>query len=351
MVPAMASVLAERGHDVTVFTAGADPGRWREGGVETVKLRRLRRRDAKHDANFAHRMLPHLLRGKFDAVHSFGPWDAWASVRAAQLLKGRHRTVYTELGVPLRRWLKNRPERRPHDVVVRGVDYYGCMSWYALDSLHSEFGRDGVLTYGGVDLEEFAPAPTRTPEPVVLFSGAMAERRKGVPVLLEALPLLARTEPDVRVWLSGPGDVSGFLAAAPPEARRRTDVLGVGESHRQAERYGRAWVTTLPSMFDSFGMALAESLACGTPIVTTTHGAPPELVSEGTGVSCEPEDPAALATALARGIALARDPSTVARCRESARRFDWRTSLVPRFEEFYAGTASRAETREAGRTR
>ncbi|MES4793150.1 MAG: hypothetical protein C4321_09370, partial [Chloroflexota bacterium] len=73
--------------------------------------------------------------------------------------------------------------------------------------------------------------------------------------------------PDVAVWLSGPGDASALLAAAPPEARARTTVLPLGEPTAQHERYGRAWVTTLPSRGDSFGMVLVESLACGTPIV------------------------------------------------------------------------------------
>ena len=67
-------------------------------------------------------------------------------------------------------------------------------------------------------------------------------------------------------------------------------------------------------------MVLVESLACGTPIVTTTQGAPQELVDPGvTGELCAPGDADDLAAALLRGLALAGRPGTVDACRGSAR--------------------------------
>jgi alpha-1,6-mannosyltransferase len=115
-------------------------------------------------------------------------------------------------------------------------------------------------------------------------------------------------------------------------------VLGVGEADRQAERYARAWATCLPSTHDSFGMALLESLACGTPLVTTTHSAPQELVAPGlTGELCAPEDPVGLAGACVRALALARDPATVQRCRRSADPYDWDGGLAPLCEGLYQG--------------
>jgi phosphatidylinositol alpha-mannosyltransferase len=172
----------------------------------------------------------------------------------------------------------------------------------------------------------------------ILFSGAFAEPHKEVPVLLEALPTVARTEPSVELWLSGPGDAEDLFAQAPPAARKHTRALGLGEADRQHERYGRAWVTCLPSTADSFGMVMVESLACGTPAVTTTQGAPKELVTEGvTGELCRPRDPEDLAAALLRAFDLARRPETVDACRASAERFDWDKGLAPRAERIYAG--------------
>ena len=222
---------------------------------------------------------------------------------------------------------------------MAGIDVYSGMSQLAVDYLAENYGRsDGVVVPGGVDTGAFVPAPAREPKPTILFSGVITEPRKGVPVLLEALPIVAEAEPGVELWLSGPGDPGEFLANAPAAARERTRALGLGEAKRQHERYGRAWVTCLPSIFDSFGMALIESLSCGTPLVTTTHGAPPELVQRGiTGEVCRPEDPEDLARALLRAFELSRRPETVEACRVSARRFDWDEGLAPLCERLYAG--------------
>jgi phosphatidylinositol alpha-mannosyltransferase len=164
------------------------------------------------------------------------------------------------------------------------------------------------------------------------------EPRKGLATLLEALPLVAAAEPEVELWLSGPGDAEPFLARAPGGARERVRALGLGDPDRQHERYGRAWVTCLPSTHDSFGMALVESLACGTPLVATTHGAPKELVNPGvTGELCEPHDPRGLADACLRAFKLARRRETVEACRSSAEPYDWDLGLAPLCEQLYRG--------------
>jgi phosphatidylinositol alpha-mannosyltransferase len=221
--------------------------------------------------------------------------------------------------------------------VVAGIDVYSAMSKTAVDWLARNYGRtDGVVVPGGVSLGSFAPAPARASRPTILFSGAIAERRKGVPELLAALPLIARSEPEVELWLSGPGDPEPLLLQAPAGVRERVGLLGLGEPDEQPERYGRAWITALPSTHDSFGMALLESLACGTPLVTTTHSAPQELVDEGvTGELCEPHDPHSLAEACLRAFELTRKPQTAAHCRATAEPYDWDLGLAPLCERLY----------------
>ena len=275
-IPSLGAALVRRGHEVVHLTAADSPGREVVDGVETVRLRRLRERGYAHDADFGRRVLPQLAMRRFDAVHSMGRRDAMASVRAARV-HPRRRTVYTDLGIPTRdAWRGFPKEARAVEKVVAGIDVYSCMSRWAVDHLRSEYGRrDGAVVPGGVDFGRFVPAPERESYPVILFSGALDVPHKEIPLLLEALALVAREEPDAELWLSGEGDPEPLLAAAPQAARERTRAMGVGEAHRQHERYGRAWVTCLPSRHDSFGMALVESLACGTPLVTTTAGRAP----------------------------------------------------------------------------
>jgi glycosyltransferase involved in cell wall biosynthesis len=338
-VPSLGSALVRRGHEVVHFSAAWNPGRSVEGGVEVVRLRRHLEHDYRHEAEFGWRLLPRLARERFDAVHSLGRHDALASIRASRLRRDGRRTVITDLGIPDPVWWRaqGRLQARAAAAVVRSIDVYSAMSEMAVAALAANYGRsDGVVVPGGVDLRTFVPAPEREPRPTILFSGAIAEPRKGVAVLLQALPLIAEREPDVQLWLSGPGEATVWLQAAPPAVRERVATLGVGEPDRQHERYGRAWVTCLPSTNDSFGMALVESLACGTPLVTTTSGAPQELVTEGvTGELCAPLDPAALADACLRAFALARAPGTSQACRASAERFDWDLALAPLCERLY----------------
>ena len=338
-VPSLGAALVRRGHEVVHFSAAWKAGREDVDGVRTIRLRRRMEDPIRHEADFGRRLLPSLALRRFDAVHSLGRRDAVASIRAARL-HPRRRTLFTDLGLPGRAYWAGRPnDARAVERVVADIDVYSGMSQCALDHLAREYGRtDGVVVPGGVDLGVFVPAAEREPRPTILFSGAFNESHKETPLLLEALSIVAESEPDVQLWLSGPGDADGLLADAPAAARERTRVLGLGDADRQHERYGRAWVTCLPSRFDSFGMALVESLACGTPIVTTTQGAPQELVNEGvTGEVCAPGDPDDLARACLRAFELARRPETVEACRASAGPFDWDGGIAPLVERLCSG--------------
>ena len=339
-LPGLAAALARRGHHVVHYSSAWDPFDEERDGVRTRRLRRRFEEPNRHELDFGVRLLPRLAAATFDVVHSLGRHDAVASIRASRL-HPRRRTVITDLGLPNPGWWaeQGRREARAAAKVVRDVDVYSCMSRCAADYLARNYGRhDGVVVPGGVDLEAFHPAEARAPNPTILFSGAIGEARKGVPVLLEALPTIAEAEPEVELWLSGPGDPEPMLAAAPPGARERTRALGLGEAEGQSDRYGRAWITCLPSTHDSFGMALVESLACGTPVVATTHSAPKEVIEPGvTGELCEPHDPVGLAAACVRAFALARRAGIADACRSSAEAFDWDRGLAPLVEGLYAG--------------
>lgn len=336
----LGAALVRRGHEVTILSSGWDAGSSELDGVTTVRLPRHHEDQYRHESDFGRRVLPSLLRGRYDAVHSMGRHDAVASIRAARVHR-RRRTIFTDLGFPTRAWwaTQGRREARAVEQVVRGIDVYSAMSRFAIDHLDRDYGRrDGCVVPGGVALAEFSPAPGRAPEPTILYSGAVAEPRKGVATLLEAMPAIAQAEPGVGLWLSGDGDASPLLAAAPTEAVARTRVLGAGDAAAQHERYGQAWVTCLPSVSDSFGMALIESLACGTPLVVSTDGAPQELVDEGTtGAICTPFDAPSVADACIRALGLVERAGTVEACRATAARFDWHQGLAPWAEQLYFG--------------
>lgn len=126
--------------------------------------------------------------------------------------------------------------------------------------------------------------------------------RKGHDVLVRALARLADLE-----WRC---DCAGSLKRAPEHVERvrsETERLGLVERMRflgelQAdvldEVYRTATLFVLPSHYEGYGMAFAEALARGLPVVGTTGGAIPDTVPDDAGILVEPGDDEALADAL-----------------------------------------------------
>lgn len=80
----------------------------------------------------------------------------------------------------------------------------------------------------------------------------------------------------------------------------RIEFLGELDAAALATRYRRADAFVLPSHHEGYGMALAEALARGLPIVSTTAGAIPDTVPADAGLLVAPGNEAALTEALAR---------------------------------------------------
>jgi glycosyltransferase involved in cell wall biosynthesis len=333
----LAGALARRGNDVTII-AGAR--RWSVAREDGVRVVRLPRGDPavtfRAERWFGRLVVVPLIAGRFDVVHSLGARDAVGALIARRVGRSS-RTVYTNLGLPLRDSWERRPDGAAHRRVVDETDVYGCLSAYARECLRSGFGREGATTPGGVRIDRFRPTVQRASEPTLLYSGALNEPRKNVDTLLESLAILSRSEPRVRLWLSGPGDPSALLADAPAAARERTVVLPLGSPDDQPDRYAAAWATVYPTHNEAFGLVLVESLACGTPIVASDHASLPELVEDGLGTIAPLGDPAALADACRQALDLSQAPGIRERCRGAAERHDWDRAVAPRIEALYLG--------------
>jgi glycosyltransferase involved in cell wall biosynthesis len=154
----------------------------------------------------------------------------------------------------------------------------------------------------------------------VLLCVASLTPRKGHLVLLEALTEL--DDLDWRLTCVGSAERDAACAATISRAidrgglRQRVELAG---EHREAdlERYYEcADLFVLASYHEGYGMALAEALARGLPVISTTAGAIPETVPAAAGVLVPPGDPQALAAALRRVML---EPELYARLRAGAR--------------------------------
>jgi phosphatidylinositol alpha-mannosyltransferase len=165
-------------------------------------------------------------------------------------------------------------------------------------------GGDAVEIPTGVDVAQFAGAQALRgyPRPggTVGFVGRFDEPRKGMPVLLAALRMLARTRPGLGLLVVGHGDAVALLRAAGPELASRIRVLGGLGEQGKAAVLASVDVLCVPALGgESFGIVLAEAMAAGTPVLASDLDAF-RLVLDGgqAGVLVPPGAPAALSGAL-----------------------------------------------------
>ena len=153
-----------------------------------------------------------------------------------------------------------------------------------------------------------------------LLCVATVTPRKGHAVLLEALAELRDRRWHLTCAGSTTRDPATFAALEHQlerlALRARVSFLGDLDSDALEREYERADLFVLASYLEGYGMALAEAVARGIPVVSTTAGAIPETVPAAAGVLVPPGDSRALAKAL--GTVLDHDDA-LARLAASAR--------------------------------
>ena len=139
--------------------------------------------------------------------------------------------------------------------------------------------------------------------PSMLTVGAISPR-KGYDVLIDALARIAKRPWQATIVGSTERDpvTATSIADAIMERKLSKRVVMTGEvdDRRLSEIYDRADLFVLSSHYEGYGMVLAEALARGLPIVTTTGGAAAETAPDGAALKVPPGDAAALASAIAR---------------------------------------------------
>jgi glycosyltransferase involved in cell wall biosynthesis len=167
----------------------------------------------------------------------------------------------------------------------------------------------------------------RKPESFILYFGRLDVFHKGIDVLLDAVKALVGRRPDVDLRIEGRGsaasNITAMIEALGISANVR--VLGAVSDEERDHLLSTAAIQVMPSRFEGFGLAAAEAMAAGVPLIATRVGSLPEVVDEPRGgVLVESGDPAALADAIDRLLSDSeRRAALSASARESARRFDW----------------------------
>jgi glycosyltransferase involved in cell wall biosynthesis len=181
----------------------------------------------------------------------------------------------------------------------------------------------------GVDHTVFRPMSDVTPKPGrIMVTSSSDVPMKGLVPLLEAVAKL-RTERDIELTVIGNPREGGRVDKALTRLGL-SDIVhcvsGISDD-ALARLYGEAEVAVVPSLYEGFSLPAIEAMACGVAVVATTGGALPEVVGNDgeTGLLVTPDDPGALAGAIAR---LLDDPVLRARLGAAGRervinRFTW----------------------------
>ena len=297
----------------------------------------------------AQRMLPRL--GPFDVVHGFGKTSRQDVYRDGSGCLADFQAYAFEGRGP--GWLAALRRRSPPALAAARIEREryrpgGCRGVLPISALV----RDQILRrhplapervrvlHPAVDLERFRPLPSAAEReaaraqlglpaalPLLVFVGSDF-RRKGLPALLAALRRLPRAQALV---------LGADRPARMRRARSLAHELGVAErvcfagARSDPERLlPAADCLVFPSLFDAFGNAVLEAMASGLPAVVSRRAGSAEVVTPGRNgdVVEDPEDGAALASAIGPFLEPDLREKTGRLAREEAERHGWEAQLA-----------------------
>lgn len=158
------------------------------------------------------------------------------------------------------------------------------------------------------------------------FIGRFQEPRKGLSIVVDALPRIISKFPELRVLVAGPGDKDEFLKEVPIELHSRFEFLGRISEEEKADFLHSIGVYVAPNTGgESFGIILAEALAAGAAVVASDIPAFDALLGGGAyGKLFESENSGALAQSI---MEMLSDEALRDRFKEDgkeyAQNFDW----------------------------
>ena len=267
-----------------------------------------------------------LAEGEFDVLHVHEPNAPSLSMWALRVAEGPIvATFHTSTTKSLTLSVVQGFLRPMQEKIVGRIAVSDLARRWQMEAL----GSDAVEIPNGVDVASFASAPLLQgyprPSKTVLFLGRYDEPRKGMAVLLDALPALVDRFPGLQLLIVGRGDEDELRAKVGGLAGHLR-FLGLVDDAAKASAMRSADVYCAPNTGgESFGIVLVEAMAAGTPVVASDLHAFRRVLCDGEAGRLVPvEDGAALAEGLI--AVLENDPLAkryAAAGKAAVRRYDW----------------------------
>lgn len=182
--------------------------------------------------------------------------------------------------------------------------------------------------------------------PLLLYIGTIEPRRN----LSLALATVARIKdhlPDIRFVIIGDGPDRESIATQTQEMQLSDNILFMGTmpNRELGKVYSAADLLLLPSKYEIFGMVVLESMAFGTPVLSTPTAGPMDIIRSGVNGFLVPFDAGRIADV---ALELFRDRATLAQMGQRAQthvrqNYVW-SKIAPRYSKVYSDTIAHWET-------
>jgi phosphatidylinositol alpha-mannosyltransferase len=272
--------------------------------------------------------------GGFEVVHIHEPVSPSLSLLALWAAEGPIVATFHTSNLRSRAMQTAYPLLRPS---LEKISARIAVSEDARRTVTNHIGGDAIVIPNGVYVDRFASAATRSDwqgtadAPTVAFVGRIDEPRKGLDVLVQALPDALRAIPGLRVLVAGAGDVDEARAGLPPDLSRACSFVGQLSDADKASLLRSVDLYVAPHTGgESFGVVLIEAMSAGAPVLASDLPAFRRVLEDGACGELVPTGvPHALADAM---VGLLSDPTRrselAARGRLAVTRYDW--SVVAR---------------------
>jgi phosphatidylinositol alpha-mannosyltransferase len=215
------------------------------------------------------------------------------------------------------------------DPLIERITAKIAVSEIARETLKDRFNTEAVVIPNGIDTSKFEGIGVRAEWalPNTLgFIGRFDEPRKGLAVLLNAIPKIVKEVPNLRVLVAGPGNAQDFNKLVPSELRERITFLGKISELEKAQFFKSISLYVAPNTGgESFGIILAEAMASRAPIIASDLPAFAKLLDNGlSGALFANENSDELAKTVLKLLENSSSREAIAEAGyEKAKSFDW----------------------------
>jgi glycosyltransferase involved in cell wall biosynthesis len=305
----LTAAMRKRGHDVRLVTTDDKdvPDAWKQDNDEWPRVQRIAA-PALGGALFAPTQRG-MLREAFkdsDVVHVHGVWTP-SNTQVAKICQSLGVPYVWSLRGTLDDWCMGERGWKKRAFLALGarsaLERAACCHLTAEDELRQSkpwFPRGrGTVIPNLLDLSAYADLPGpdearaafpqfKDDRPVALFLSRL-HYKKGIPLVIDAMNQLRERGVDITLLLAGSGDDAYQRELAQLITSRnlqdRVHLIGFVSGSLKLSLYQAADLFVLPTSQENFGFVLFESLACGTPLVTTKGvDTWPELEASGGAV-------------------------------------------------------------------